>query len=253
MHSKDTVPLERLKEENMQAEEAITANKLSEAAGILVAIAEKDPENWRAFNNMGILCWAQKNWNDAYTMFLKSVSLCPDYADALVNLFDAALKLRRIKEIEPVFEKACAVNPGLEEITLLRDSIIEQGDDIYTSRRALSIGIYSRKIEEARQALNTGHLNQAMELFLRANDEEGPSADAFCGLGIISFYQERFDDAFVLFSESIKLNPTDTDTFLNLLDAARACNRGIEARTIFELYRKQFQELAALDDQFTSL
>ena len=141
--------------------------------------------------------------------------------------------------------------PDLEEITVLRDSIHEQGDAIYTSRRALSVGIYSPIIEEARKELESGRLNQAMELFLRANDEEGPSADAFCGLGIISYYQERFEDAFVLFIESIKLNPTEPDTYLNLLDAAKSCNRTVEAKTLFELYRKDFPELAVLDKQFS--
>ncbi|MBN1578797.1 MAG: hypothetical protein JW913_19715 [Chitinispirillaceae bacterium] len=253
MLSKDTVPQERFKEENKMAEEAIAAHKLSEAAGILVTIVENDPENWRAFNNMGILCWVQKNWNDAYAMFLKSVSLYPDYSDALVNLFDAALKLKKINEVKPVFEKACAVNPELEEIAILHESIREQGEAIYTSKRALSVGIYSPRIEEARKELDAGHLNQAMELFLCANDVEGPSADAFCGLGIISYYQERFEDAFVLFVESIKLNPTETDTYLNLLDAARSCNRIAETRTIFDTYRKEFPELAILDEQFSSV
>ena len=253
MLSKDTVPQERFKEENISAEEAIAANRLSEAAGVLVNIIENDKENWRAYNNMGILCWARKNWDDAYTMFIKSVSLRPDYTDALVNLFDAALKLKKINDVAPFFEKACSINPELEEIVILRDCIREQGDTIYTSKRALSVGIYSPIIEEARKLLDAGHLNQAMELFLRANDQEGPSADAFCGLGIISYYQERFEDAFVLFVESIKLNPTENDTYLNLLDAARSCNRITEARTIFETYRKDFPELAVLDEHFSSI
>ncbi len=252
MLSKDTVPQELFKEENLRAEEAITANRLSEAAGILVTIVEKDPKNWRAFNNMGILSWAQKCWNDAYTMFYKSVTLCPDYTDALANLFDAALKLKKIQAVQPLFENACSINPELEEIAILRDSIREQGDSIYTSKRALAIGIYSPIVEEARKDLESGNLFQAMELFLRSNDEEGPSADAFCGLGIISFYQERYEDAFVLFVESIKLNPTDTDTYLNLRDAANACNRMEEAKTIFATYLKEFPELSSLEQQFLS-
>ena len=112
MLSKDTVPQERFKEENIKAEEAIASQNLTEAARLLVTVVEKDPENSRAFNNMGIICWTQKKWDDAYSMFLKSVSLRPDYCDALVNLFDAALKLRRINETASYFEKACLLNPG---------------------------------------------------------------------------------------------------------------------------------------------
>lgn len=251
MLSKDTVHQERFKEENLLAEEAITGGKLSEAAALLVNIVENDPENWRAFNNMGILSWSQKCWNDAYTMFRKSVSLRPGYADALVNLFDAALKLKKIHEVTSFFETACEINPEMEEITILRDSILKQGDAIYTSKRAFSIGIYNPAIDEAKKELDSGNLYKAMDLFLQANDKEGPSADAFCGLGIISYYQERFEDAFVLFMESIKLNPIDTDTYLNLFDAAKACNRQKEALELFNTYRQQFAELAVLDDCFS--
>jgi tetratricopeptide (TPR) repeat protein len=251
MYSKDTVPLERFKEENMLAEEAITAGKLSEAAAILVKIVEIDPENWRAFNNMGILSWSQKSWDDAYTMFRKSVALRPDYADALVNLFDAALKLKKISEVAACFEQACSINPEMEEITVLRNSIREQGEEIYHTKRALSIGIYNPAIEAAKKELDSGNLFAAMDIFLKVNDREGPSAEAYCGLGIISFYQERYEDAVVLFIESIKLNPMDTDTYLNLFDAAKVCDKLHEAQVIFDTYRKEFSELAVLDDYFS--
>jgi tetratricopeptide (TPR) repeat protein len=253
MHSKDTVPVEQFKVENDNAEAAITAREYSEAARILVAIVDQDPSNHRAFNNMGILCWARKNWDDAYNLFLKAISLRPDYTDALVNAFDAALKLKKINDILPCLEHACSIDPSLEEIAILRDSIREQGDGIYSSRRALAIGIYSPLIEEARHKLEAGMMDQAMELFLRANDEEGPSADSFCGLGIISYHQERYGDAFVLFTESVKLNPTDTDTFLNLADAAKACGRTADAKVVFSTYRKDFPDLNVLDDTFSAL
>ena len=250
MHSKDTLHQDRFKEENQAAEEAISAGKLPEAAAILVNIVEQDPENWRAFNNMGILSWTQQAWNDAYTMFRKSVTLRPDYTDALVNLFDAALKLRKMEEIRPLFNEACSLDPENEEIRILLESILEEGDAIYQSKRALSIGMYHPMIEEAKKEMESGNLYKAMDLFLQVNDKDGPNADAFCGLGIISYYQERYEDAFVLFTESLKINPTATDTFLNLIDAAKACNRMKEARDLFSALRKEFEELSVLDESF---
>lgn len=240
----------RFVDDNITAEEAIAANELSKAAGILVKIVGLDPENARAFNNMGILAWTQNNWDDAYTMFTKSVLLQPEYTDALVNLFDAALKLKKIDEITPFFDKACTIAPENEELRILCESIHEQGDALYTSKRAFSIGEHNPLIDEAKKELDSGNLYKAMELFIRVNDEYGPTAAAFCGLGIISYYQERYNDALVLFIESIKLNPSDTDTFLNLLDAATACNKKGDAIAIFETYRTDFPELALLDTLF---
>jgi len=248
MQSDNMITEERYQEENMLAEEAISTNNLPEAARILVDIVQKDPDNWRAYNNMGIISWAQECWSDAYTMFQKSVSLRPDYTDALVNLFDAALKLRKINEVYPWFEQACTINQDNGELQILRESIREQGDGIYTSKRALAIGIHSPILDEARKELNAGNLYKAMDLFLKANDQDGPSAAAFCGLGIISYYQQRYEDAFVLFIESIKLNPTDRDTFLNLFDAAKACNRLPEAEKVLETYAKELPELHELKE-----
>lgn len=248
--SSDNSPAERFVEENRKAEEAITEHNLPEAAEILVKIVDEDPQNARAYNNMGIISWAQKCWEDAYTMFLKSVSLDITYADGLVNLFDAALKLKKIPEIIPWFESAHTTDTSNEEIALLLDTMRSQGDEIYVSKRALSIGTYNPLIEEAKKELETGNVIKAMELFLKVNDESGPDAAALYGLGIVSFYQKRYNDAVVMFIESLKINPLDPDTYLNLLDAAQACNRTGDAVTVFQTYRKEYPELALLDNHF---
>ena len=91
-----------------------------------------------------------------------------------------------------------------------------------------------------------------MELFLRANDVEGPSAKAFCGLGIISYYQKRYQDAFTLFLESIKLNPSDPDTYLNLLDAAKECDLVGDAIKVYQAYRPDFSSLESISEEFES-
>ena len=250
MYPEHPVAEEKFHSENILAEEAISTGNLPEAARILVPIVEKDPQNWRALNNIGIISWAQKCWKDAYAMFTRSVVVNPTYTDALVNLFDASIKLQCVNDVLPLFEKALEINPDLEEIRAIRDTIIELGPDIYNSTRAHSIGVYSELIEEAEQELEAGNLFSAMDKFLKANDQEGPSAKGFCGLGIISFYQKRFQDAFSLFYESIKLNPIDADTYLNLLDAAKECGQVAEAIKIFRFYCKEFPSLEKIAPQF---
>lgn len=237
-------------EENQQAEQFISAGDLAAAARVLVDIVGKDPANHRAYNNIGIVSWMRKAWEDAYSMFKKSTDFKHDYADALVNLFDAALKLRRIPDALPCFERALAANPGLQEMRLIRDSIVEQGEGIYKSERGLIVGIYNPRVEEAQALIAEGKLFAAMEKLLKVNDEEGPSAEVFSGLGVISYYQQRFDDAFTLFAESIKLNPTSRDDFLNLLDAAKSCGRVPEAKEMFNRYLDRFQHLKTIAPDF---
>jgi len=237
-------------EENKNAEAFIESGDIAKAAKILVELIAKDPGNFRAFNNVGIISWMQKAWDDAFSMFKKSVSLKPDYTDALINLFDAALKLRRINEALPYFETAINGNPLLEEIRVIRDCIISQGDGIYKSERGLVVGVYNPRVEEAQKLLEDAKILPAMEKFLKIYDEEGPSAEVLSGLGIVSYYQQRYKDAFSLFFESIKLNPTSRDNFLNLLDAAKQCGTIEEAKKIFSLYVKDFPLLSVLAPDF---
>ncbi len=249
--SRNAVPEERYTAENRQAEDYISAGDLPSAAGILVQVVEKDPENWRAFNDMGIISWMREAWEDAFTMFKKAVTLRPDYSDALANLYDAAIKLRRAHEVLPFFKRAVEVDESLEEIRILADSIETQGDDVYTSERALLIGQHNPRVVEANDLLEEGKTNEAMKVFLEIHDSEGPSAEVFCGLGIISYYQQRYQDAVSLFVESIKLNPTKKDTFLNLMDAAKMCGKSKEAIQIYETCLKEFPSLKEISDQMT--
>ncbi len=239
-----------LDDENRKAEEHIEQGDLQSAARILVGIVEKDNRNWRAYNNMGIVAWMQRAWHDAYTMFEKAVTLKPDYTDAVANLFDAALKLKKVKDIVPLLDKSLELQPDSEETRVIRNAIGDQGDDIYLSQRGLSIGTYNPGIDQANKLLEDGQLNQAMEIFLKVNDEEGPNSDAFAGLGVISYYQKRYKDAFTLFLESIKLNPTSSDHLLNLLDAAKECGRVEDAKKVYATCLKDFPFLETIKENF---
>ncbi len=249
--SRNAVPDERYTAENRQAEDYISAGDLPSAAGILVKVVESDPENWRAFNNMGIISWMREAWEDAFTMFKKAVTLRADYADALANLYDAALKLGRAHEVLPLFKRAVEADDSLEEIRILGESIETQGEDVYTSERALQIGRYHPQIDKANGLLEEGKINEAMKVFLEIHDTEGPSAEVFCGLGIVSYYQQRYQDAVSCFVESIKLNPTKKDTFLNLMDAARMCDKVNEAIQIYETCLKEFPSLEEISEQMS--
>jgi tetratricopeptide (TPR) repeat protein len=240
-------------EENEKAENYIQSGDFSSAAKVLVGIVEKDPKNWRAYNNMGIISWEKESWEDAFTTFKHSCEIKPDYTDAVINFFDASLKLKRINEALPVFKQALQAAPDNEEIKVITESIESQGDEIYSSERALRIGVYNPRVDEAKQLLEDGQLNSAMEKFLQINDEEGPNAGVYCGLGIISYYQKRYKDAFSLIYESIKLNPIDPDTFLNLIDAGKECDLIEEARKIYEIYCSDFPSLKKIKKEFEDI
>lgn len=254
MESKDTPTQDVLfTEENFEAEKLIEQDDLPGAARILVSIVEKDNKNYRAFNNIGLISWKQEEWEAAYDSFIMAVNINPVYNDAVINLFDASLKLKRAHLILPLLKKGLEINPEDEELKVLAESIETQGDDIYISERALTIGFYDPKVKEANELIENGELNQAMEILMEVNDQQGPSAEVFSGLGVISYYQRRYKDAFSLFFESIKLNPLSTDAFLNLMDAAIECNLEDEALRLFDACSKEFPSLIVLKEELNKI
>lgn len=255
MESNDAPILEEVlfTNENIEAEKLIEINDLSGAARILVDIVEKDMKNARAFNNIGIISWKQEEWDAAYNSFMQAVKLNPIYNDAVMNLYDAALKLKRAHLILPFLKNGVSLNPEDEELKILADSIELQGDDVYLSERALNIGFFHPKINEANTLIENGELNKAMEILMEVNDQEGPSAEVFTSLGVISFYQKRYKDAFSLFFESIKLNPLTSDTFLNLMDAALECDLVDDAWKLFDACSAEFSSLLEIKEELESI
>jgi tetratricopeptide (TPR) repeat protein len=236
--------------QNARAETLIEQSDYPLAAEVLMDILQKDPANFQAYNNLGVLSWAREKWLDAYVLFRKAVDLQPGYTDALANLFDAALKLKKVHEVLPCFETGMSFAPANEEIAMIYQSIKQLGNEIYSTTRALDLGFFSTQIEDADKELDAGNLNSAMQLYLKSNDEEGPSAEAFSGLGVISYYQQRYEDAYTLFLEAIKINPSKSDILLNLLDSAKACGKTEQAREVFEMCVKEHQGLEELRKDF---
>lgn len=254
MDSKDTPILEaQYINENIEAEKLIEQDDLPGAARILVDIVEKDNNNYRAFNNIGLISWKQEEWEAAYDSFMQAVRINPSYNDAVINLYDASLKLRRAHLILPLLKKGLSQSPDDEELKILYESIEKQGDDVYQSERALNIGFYNPKVEMANELIENGELNRAMELLMEVNDQEGPNADVFSALGVISYYQKRYKDAFSLFFESIKLNPLSSEAFLNLMDAAVECNLEDEVWRLFNACSEEFPVLEQLKPQLMDI
>ncbi len=126
-------------EENKKAEKLIEAKEFPAAAKVLVSIVDSDPNNARAFNNMGIIAWNRGEWKEAFITFKHTCLLQPDYVDALINLFDASLKLNCVDAVLPILKKGQEMLPKQEDIQAVVAGIEEQGDQIYSSERALRV------------------------------------------------------------------------------------------------------------------
>ncbi len=239
--------------ENMKAEKEIEDGRLPEAAAILVSIVESDPENWRAYNNLGIIAWKQEDWADAFTLFRTSCELYAGDADAISNLFDAALKLRKLDEVEYMLREAVVAQPYNEEVKEIVEAIDEDGENIYYCERSLEEGFFHPDLAEADELVKEHRLNEALIKYIDFIEGNQPAAEAYNGIGVISYYQGRYDDAYKMLLESIKINPINKDTILNFFDAARMCGKVDKAYDVFKTCRENYPKLAQLDAQIEGL
>ncbi len=235
------------------AEQMIEEGRLPEAARILVNILQENPADARVLNDIGILSWVQGAWEDAYLMFRRSCEVAPEYCDAAMNLFDAALKLRRIPDAKRFISQAALLNPESEELTIFAEAVENNSNNIYNSERALKIGIYDPDIAEADRLLKEGDIMQSSARYLDVIDKHGPNADAYCGLGIVSYYRGDFRDAFSLFLESLKVNPFKKDSLLNLADTAKICGLVEDARKIFSTCLENCPGVADYIEEFEAV
>lgn len=234
--------------ENERAENFIVDDNLPEAATILLDIIDRSPNNSRAYNNLGVIAWKQDNWYDSFGLFKHALELQNDYADAASNLFDLALKTRKIDEVRDLILKAAALLPSNEELEDIALGLHEEGDNIYFCGRALQQGYYHPDLELADSLVSEGKLVEASTMYFKVLDEQGDLAEVYNGLGVINFHEKRYSDAFALFTEALKKNPCNRDMFMNLFDAAKEIDHVKHAVDIYYTCRKEYPQLAELED-----
>ncbi|MFH0921217.1 MAG: tetratricopeptide repeat protein, partial [Fibrobacterota bacterium] len=105
-----------LKELNKKGLKLLEEKDYAGAAGCFYKVLRSDSGNSEAYANLGLVEWYQGNVEDAYFLFKKSVDLCPDDEDGLLNLWDAAQKTGREAEARVLLESALTRTPGLSEV-----------------------------------------------------------------------------------------------------------------------------------------
>ncbi len=232
---------------NVEAEELLLGDKLPEAASVPMEIVDSDPLNSRAFNNLGIVAWKQENWYDAFGLFKHAVELQNDFIDAAANLFDLALKTRKVDEVRQLLMQVAVLNPDNEEFEDIALGLQNDGDDIYLCGRCLQQGYFHPDLAHADLLVEAGEYKEATKLYFEVLDTQGELAEVYNGLGVVSFYENRNEDAFALFLEAIKLNPINRDIFMNFFDIAIAINAEDSARQVFDACKKEYPQLAEIE------
>lgn len=225
------------RELNINAENLIREGMPERAREVLQDILQKQPTNYRAMNNLGLLSWYSQEMVAAWDLFLGAFQSNPWYLDAVVNLYDCAFLSHRLEEFMPVLAKATAVNPGAEELAQIESEIRE-------GRAPVRLQVYFRKDAEQtrlREQIDLGHrmldeqkIDSAVMIFTDLLNDYPDQVECLNGVGIVAFYRGEFDDAYDIFRHAIKVSPLDSDSLVNLWDAAQKCGKTMEAKSILQ-------------------
>jgi len=103
--------------------------KLDEARGAFARATELDPENAKAWNNLGNVERDLGRPGEAEAAYERATELAPDYPDPWNGLGTLAVQAKRPADALPLFDRALALGPHLHEVLLNRAIALELAGD----------------------------------------------------------------------------------------------------------------------------
>lgn len=158
--------------------------RLFEEAKELYLRAGKNKDLSGAYNEVGLTCLELGRPDEAVSLYLKSVALRPDSAEAHANLGVAFRQLGKTTEAIAAYRKAISLNPGLVDVYLdlgyLFASLGQDGEAVTLYRRAAEInpGNAVPPYALGRHWLERGRFDEArseLEKSLRADPDFVPT------------------------------------------------------------------------------
>ncbi len=222
------------RETNSRAEKLLQVGQAAEALQILEEFLTRIPNDYQAWNNLGIAQFYLKDFDGALGSFGSSLECHPLGADALSNALDAALKLKCGEGMVPALDIILERRPDARAVSDLREILRKEGRGINAYKNLAQAKALAPYLQAAETKLEAGDLPGAIADFSRVLQEHPHNPRALNGMGVTAFAQGSVKDAFGLFREALKYNPMDQDTLLNLWDAAEKLNLRRETLPVLE-------------------
>ncbi len=104
-------------------------------------------------------------------------------------------------------------------------------------------------------ALASGNVSLAKELFVHIENNPGEvkNHEIFNMRGLLAFYSEDAQTAYLHFIDALEQTPGHGDYFLNLMDAGKALGRGSEVLRLFEMSIKRFPDLGLIEQEIQGM
>ena len=112
-----------IQETMRNAELLVHENNLQEAEEQFQLVIQNDPENKKAFNNLGFIAFSKKDTEKAISLFKQALKIDPLYIDAIINLCNILYLEEKYPEALMILNMATEKNPENIELTKMIEDI----------------------------------------------------------------------------------------------------------------------------------
>lgn len=196
-------------------EEWILDDKVTDALKLISQYLKNGPHAARAFSLAGDLWSRTRHTDKAEEAYKKSLDYESDYLPALNGLGKLYLKLKRIDEATEIFERANQQIPNnLERMLNLGNAYLEKGntnkaEEMFEKVKAVDEDNPEAAAGMGKVAFAEGNLDLAAQFF-RESGKGDELAGYFNNNGIMMVNQGKYDEAISLYSNAIRVLPTES-------------------------------------------
>ena len=189
-----------------QGETAESVGNNSQAETIWRKVLQVEPNNGKAYNNLGNALRRQGKLPEALAAHQKALQLNPNDAEAYVGIGNVLNTQGKQQEALACYKKALQLNPKLA-----------------TAYNGLGIALRGQK-----------KLDEAVAAYQKAIELNPKYATAYNGLGIALRGQKKLDEAVAAYRKAIELNPKYATAYNNLGNALRGQKKLDEAVAAYQ-------------------
>lgn len=179
------------------------------------------PEHFGAWNNLGVLYKARKQYQDSLSAFDKCLAIKANYADAHNNRGLVFNEIGKLNEALVCFDRALSINPDYADAHNNRANVLQDLGDLMGAvaayNQALAIKPDSTESlnnrGNARKAL--GQFDEAITDYERALSLNPMYAEALNNKGNALKDMGLLEDALACYEQSIVLKPNYAESFYN--------------------------------------
>ena len=182
-------------QEISQAEDAMSKNDFASAEKTLLDVTGKDPNNYRAWFDLGFIYNATNKAADSIAAYRKSVAANPEIFESTLNL-GIMLARAHDPEAENFLRKATTLKPSAHQ---------EEG----WYRAWLMLG----------QVIDKTKPQDAVEAFQNAAKLNPTQPDPHLDAGIVLEREKRYPQAAAEFQKAVELDPKSTEALAGLVNA----------------------------------